>query len=795
MAETLRFCQPKSPFSTPAVRKVMKSLATLALGASLFLHPGSPATAAEASPVKAKAAQIDQLVAKDLQKNNLKPNPQASDEVFVRRVYLDVIGRVPTKRETLDFLESKDAGKRSKLIDTLLASDGYSQNFYNFWADVLRVQSTTIGGGATAAAGFAYEKWLKDSLHDNKPYDQMVRDLVTARGATYENGAVGFYIRDYNMPLDNMAVTTQIFLGTSIVCAQCHNHPFDKWSQMDYYQMAAHTYGMQTNNGPQNRDFYKVINAKQKGPVKGAKLAKGKAGPGQIAASAPAKPSILGNYKPKELTQAMTEILRPLRYNHVIEDDKKDLKLPHDYKYDNGKPNQAVEATIPASFTKDGKVTKEGENSSVSYAEWMTSKENPRFSLVIANRLWRKLMGVGLIEPVDEITDSTVASNPALMAFLEDMIKKQDFNMKEYIRVVLNSQTYQRTALTQDLELGEAYHFQGPLLRRMSAEQIWDTMVALYKPGADKPNRLHEMEQESSLRRIEWLDRALAALTTEEAVEGAKKIADVQKKLALDVKEAQHKLSEATKNKDEAGMRAAKKIVSQQRKNIDQAAEDIVFTMGWKKFAQMAREGKLKQLVDDDDFVKEVTSVLKTKKAENDLTIEEALSIYNSQQRAKFTASRNARQKDDAAKMKIAPGEERKTFVAWEQNRDAMAVRAADLKSPAPNGHFLREFGQSDRELVSNANYDATVGQSLMMMNGKHFRQWTNPYTIIGRALSQADTPEKIIDTIYLSLMSRHATADEVAILRPTLESARTPAEKSEALWSVMNTREFLFIE
>ncbi len=780
----------------------MKPLVTLALGAVLFVQSGSFVHAAEAVSVKAKAAQIDKLIAQDLAKNKLTANAPASDEVFVRRVYLDVIGRVPTQKEALAFLTSKEAGKRAKLIDVLLASDGYAQSYYNFWADVLRVQSTTIGGGATAAAGFAYEKWLKDSLQTNKPYDEMVRDLVTARGATYENGAVGFYIRDYNMPLDNMAVTTQIFLGTSIVCAQCHNHPFDKWSQMDYYQMAAHTYGMQTNNGPQNRDFYKVINAKPgakgakgKGKGKGAKLAKGAAGPGQIAASKPAPPSILGSYKPKELTQAMTEILRPLRYNHVVEDDKKELKLPHDYKYDNGKPNQAIEPTIPASFTKDGKVTKEGENSSVSYAEWMTSKENPRFSLVIANRLWRKLMGIGLIEPVDEITDSTVASNPALMSYLEQTIKDQNFDMKEYLRIILNSQTYQRAALTQDLELGDVYHFQGPLLRRMSAEQIWDSMVALYKPGSDKPNRLHEMEQESTLRRIEWLDRALASLTTEEAVEGAKKIADVQKKLAQDVKEAQHQLSEATKNKDEAGMRAAKKIVAQQRKGIDAAAEEIVFTMGWKKFAQMAREGKLKELVDDDDFVKEINTVLKTKKAESDLTIDEALSIYNAQQKAKFTASRKARLQEDAAKMKIAPGEERQSFVVWEQNRDNMAVRAADLKSPAPNGHFLREFGQSDRELVSNANYDATVGQSLMMLNGKHFRQWMNPYSVIGRAISQADTPEKVIDTIYLSLMSRHATEDEIAILRPTLENAKSFTDKGEAFWSVMNTRAFLFIE
>ena len=774
----------------------MKTLATLALGASLCFQFGLGSASAATPDVKAKAAKIDALVAKDLAKNNLKPNALTTDEVFVRRVYLDVVGRVPTRKETLDFLGSKEADKRAKLIDTLLAGDGYSQNFYNFWADVLRLQSSSIGGGQTLPAGYAYERWLKDSLRTNKPYDQMVREMIDARGSTYENGAVGFYVRDYNMPLDNMAVTTQIFLGTSIVCAQCHNHPFDKWSQMDYYQMAAHTYGMTATNGMQNRDVYKTIaNGSKKGKPT-AKIVKGKAGPAQIAANSPAKPSILGNYKPGDLQKALTEILRPLRYNHVIEEDKKPLKLPHDYKYDNGKPNEVIEPTIPASFSKDGKVTKEGVSASLSYGEWMTSKDNPRFSLVIANRLWRKLMGIGLIEPVDEITDSTVPSNPALMTFLEETMKKENFNMKEYLRIVLNSQTYQREAITQEMELGEVSHFQGPMLRRMSAEQIWDTMVALYKPGSDKPSRLHEIEQESTLRRIEWLDRALNSLTTAEAIEGAKKIADVQKKLAQDVREAQHQLSEATKAKDDAGIRAAKKVVAQQRRNIDQAVEDIVFTMGWKKFVQLAREDKLKDVVDDADFVKEITSVVKSKKDSADLTIEEAIGIYNSQQKAKYTASVKARQKDDSAKFKLTGGDEmRKTFTVWEQSRDTVAIRAADLKSPAPNGHFLREFGQSDRELVSNANNEATVGQSLMMLNGKHFRTMMNPFTIIGRTLSQAQTPEQVIDAVYLSLMSRHPTQEEIDLLTPSLANAKTLIEKGEVVWSVLNTRQFLFIE
>ena len=797
MAGLLRFCQPAISGKTPIRLFVaMKSPATLSLGAALLLSLGLAPVAIAAPDVKSEAAQIDQLVAKDLAKSKLKPNAPASDEVFLRRVYLDVAGRVPTKKETLEFLNSKDADKRAKLIDALLAGDGYAQNFYNFWADVLRLQSQSIGGGSSLPAGYAYERWLKDCLRSNEPYDQMVRELVGARGTSYENGAIGFYIRDYNMPLDNMAVTTQVFLGTSIVCAQCHNHPFDKWSQMDYYQMAAHTYGMEGTNRLMNPDFYKTLGAgggygKAKGKVKGAK-AKAVAATN---AAPEAKPSVLGNYKRAELNTAMVEILRPLRYNRVVEDDKKALKLPHDYKYPNGKPLQVVEPVIPATFSKDGKIAKPGESASFNYADWMTSKDNPRFSLVIANRLWRKLMGIGLIEPVDEITDSTVPSNPALMTWLEQKIKDLNFDMKEYLRIVLNSQTYQRAACTQDLELGEAFHFQGPLLRRMSAEQIWDSMVALYKPAPDRPSRTHDLDEETAIRRVEWLDRALNSLTTEEAIDCAKKIADVQKKLAEDVRQAQHQLAEATKAKDDAAIRAAKRTVGQQRRNIDLAVEDIVFTMGWKKFAQLAHEGKLADVVGDADFAKEIETVLKAKKEGEDMKIEEALAVYNEMQRSKLAASMKSRQKEDAEHLKVAPGDQRKAFVSWEQARDTVAVRAADLKSPAPNGHFLREFGQSDRELVNNANADATVGQSLMMLNGRYFKTLMNPYTMIGRALVHENDPDKLIDTIYLSLLSRHPTADEVALLRPMVEGSKTLEAKGEALWSVINTREFLFIE
>jgi hypothetical protein len=747
---------------------------------------GFALSAAAAPDLKATAAKIDELILAKLAKEKLQPNAPASDEVFVRRIYLDVVGRIPTIKETTDFLTDKAEDKRARLIDTLLASDGYAQNFFNYWADILRLRSQ-LAVGNSQPAGAAYNNWLRKALADNVPYDEMVREMVTANGKTYENGAVGFYLRDYNMPLDNMAVTTQIFLGTSMVCAQCHNHPFDKWTQMDYYQMAAHTYGMTGTNGLSNPLLAGVF-----GGGYGDKTSKTKGKKTKAAADIAAM--IPQGIERKDMSKAMNEILRPLRYNTVLDrTDSKPLALPHDYQYSDAKPKSVVEPVIPASFSKDGKIIKDGEKPVFAYSDWMTSRENPRFTLVIANRLWKKAMGMGLIEPVDEITDSTVPSNPQLMTCLEQTMKDLNYDMKAFLRIIYNSSAYQRAAHTKDVELGEAYHFPGPLLRRMSAEQIWDSMVTLYKPNPDVPSVEAQIERDSTIRRIEWLDRSLNALTPEELARATAAVAQKQKQLAADVRKAQEQLAEATKTKDEDAIREAKKVVSNQRRAIDEAAEEIVYTTGFKKFAELAREGKLDEQVKDPEFSKEIATVIKSKGGK-DLSIDEALAVFNKGLRARLTEQQKARMKRDAENLKADTKEELASLKAWESYRDSYMMRSADLRSPAPNGHFLREFGQSDRELVENANDDATVGQALMLLNGRTFTNLMNPYTMVSRAIRRTETPDQTVDSIYLALFSRRATAEEKELLKPVVDK-NTVTNKGDALWAVLNTRQFYFIQ
>ncbi|MGY8686779.1 MAG: DUF1549 domain-containing protein, partial [Verrucomicrobiales bacterium] len=328
-----------------------------------LLLPFLLAAALSASAIandRAASQKIDELVSQNYRKHGIKPNPPASDGVFLRRAYLDVIGRIPTFQEAQQFLSAESPAKRGQLVQHLFNSEGYVSHWYNYWADILRVKSRMDGGAD--GAGAAYADWVKVTLRKNTSYRDLVKELVTAEGYVWDNGAVGYYMRDAGMPLDNMSNTTQIFLGTQLVCAQCHNHPFDKWKQKDYYEMAAYTFGVETRVNPE-----KVVRVDEK-LSKMEKRAERRD-------------------KDKELNRhvrsALRDLLQPLSYR-VQHDEEKMLRLPDDYQYDDAKPSDEVAPSTIFGKRVSGRSNQKLE----SYAEWLTGEENPRFTKVVVNRLW-----------------------------------------------------------------------------------------------------------------------------------------------------------------------------------------------------------------------------------------------------------------------------------------------------------------------------------------------------------------------------------------------------------------------
>ena len=650
-----------------------------------------------------RSRQIDTFVEQGyaIGKKKIAPNPPASDEVFLRRVYLDVIGRIPTKEETESFLASEGRGKRAKLIDHLLASEGYVSHTFNYWADILRLQTDMKG-----SAGYAYAGWLKEAVRENKPYDQFVTDLVTAEDSIWENGAVGYYLRDENMPLDHMAYTTQVFLGTRMVCAQCHDHPFDRWTQKDFYQMAAYTYGVSTSVRPES--FSKVDDRLKRKERR--RSFKG-----------------LDRY----VRDAMNDLLEPLSYGARDKKDKR-LKYPKDYQYRDAKPGDEVRAATPFGAKLSLRKGREG------LAEWMTSPSNPRFSTVIANRLWKRAMGVGLIEPVDDFKDDTKANNQRLMDYLSRLIVSVNYDQKEFLRVIYNTRTYQREATTTDVEIAK-YRFPGPVLRRMSAEQIWDSMMALSVPDIDErpgsgkyARRLTEMRKRAE---------AIGSKKPQELVDVAIEMGKIKKDFDDEAKPLREGILEARANKNRPRRKELEKQVKALEKKRDEALAKL--------------QDKL-----------ETPSMMLT------------------------SMSMMRREQEETRAPKYDGKDDR-----W-KGFSSGYVRASELPSPAPRNHFLAQFGQSEREVIDASEREASVAQVLTLLNSDLIDDLTPDKSVIMQNVSVASTPAEKGEAIFLTMLNRKPNEREQDIIAGVFEKEDDLKKAARTIiWALLNGREFSFVQ
>ena len=433
----------------------------------------------------AAARQVDTLVAKGIvtkgnkqrAEDGLPPlkgfNPAANDEQFVRRVYLDVIGRIPSYEETMVFLKNADPMKRTTLINTLLDSEGYASHMFNYFAEMLRVKHNLEQANLQ---GDDYVNWLRRQMDGNRPWDQMVKAMMVAEGKMWtedsnkadgwdDKGAAGYLLRDAGMPLDNLANTLTVFLGTDVACAQCHDHPFAEWTQMQFYEVASFFGATKTRTRDRNQGLMGEVEA-------------------------------MVTESGQDITRLRNGLRNYVQANsYAVEDvDMNDMKLPHDYQYPDAKPGDPVKPKLIMWSDKDKgnpayKVSKgDSEKLRQSFASWMTHPENPRFAMTIANRLWKRAFGVGVAEPVTNIDDPEASANPELLKYLAEVMKKVKFDMKEFQRIILNTRAYQSEATTEAIAMGSMYFFQGPQLRRMSAEQTWDSYMALVlgKPEAYK---------------------------------------------------------------------------------------------------------------------------------------------------------------------------------------------------------------------------------------------------------------------------------------------------------------------
>ncbi len=350
---------------------------------------------------------IDEQVFKKLKTVGMPPSDLSDDATFIRRVSIDVAGRLPTADESKKFLDDKDPAKRDKLIDTLLDSTDYAEYFANKWSALLRNKRNA----PTHTRGtYAFYNWIRDSLLANKPYDQFVREIVAASGDINENPPVAWYrqVKDPNAQLED---TAQLFLGMRLQCAQCHHHPFEKWSQQDYYSFAA---------------FYSQVGRKA-----GAQ-------PGEEIVFAKRGMPTATNKKTKQSVPPAGLGDSPLKLSP--DDD----------------PRQAL-------------------------ADWMGSNDNPFFAKALVNRYWKHFFSRGLVDPEDDMRETNPATNPELLDALAKKFIESRFDLKQLVRTICQSQTYQLSSLPNKFNAVDKQYFSRYYPKRLTAEVLLDAVDEVTK--------------------------------------------------------------------------------------------------------------------------------------------------------------------------------------------------------------------------------------------------------------------------------------------------------------------------
>ena len=414
-----------------------------------------------------RARQVDRIIAGELERLDQEPRPEIDDYAFCRRLYMDAIGRIPTLDELDRFIADLRPDKRALLIEELLHSSGYNSHWYNYWADLLRVKQV---GDKLHHPG-NYSEWIKESVRENKAYDQMAYELVNASGELYKpgNGATGFYARE-PMPLDHLANSVKTFLGMGIECAQCHDDPYEDWTQQDFYKLAAFSSKTYLKVDPLPKDE-KATYAEDRAMLK---------------------------QKDFDEWIVYRESVR-VKHAAIHGNGTGYMRLPHDYQYEDGEPFDVMTADVlfgnmpelNYKLTKAKLDTLENKNvgpeinSRQSLADWMTSRDNPMFTKATVNRLWHQVMGTELVGPLGGLTEDEMGDHPALTKKLIVIMKAADYDAKIVLSTLFNSRAYQSRALALEVE-PPAYILDGPIVRRLPAEVIVDSFLSLKTDTPDK---------------------------------------------------------------------------------------------------------------------------------------------------------------------------------------------------------------------------------------------------------------------------------------------------------------------
>lgn len=391
---------------------------------------------------------VDQFTRKKWDHLGIAPSELCTDEEFLRRVSLDLTGTLPAPKQVQEFLQSKEPDKRDRLIDVLLKTEEYSYLFANKWADILRVSRRSGLDNSTR-----FHAWIREAIANDMPYDRFVRGVLAAVGEEAVHPPTTWY-KELKEPQQLVDETAQIFLGLRIGCAQCHHHPYEKWSQDDYWNLAAFF-------GRVGRQDVPIPDSKDKKAVRlGIEVLK----EGKVL-----------NRRTNELAK-----IQPL----------------------DGEPIQ-----VPA-----------GEDPRARLVDWMANPKNPYFSRAVANRYWSHFFGRGIVDPIDDMRVTNPPSNPELLDALAKELIDSNYSLKHLIKTIVRSRTYQLSSAPTLSNQLDKQSFARFYPRRLSAEVLFDAInqvtsskAAFKLPGNGKVDKKANKKADDGLRAIMLPDEGFSS--------------------------------------------------------------------------------------------------------------------------------------------------------------------------------------------------------------------------------------------------------------------------------------------
>ncbi len=698
--------------------------------------------------LRAAATMADTILEKEnAAVKGAKPRVAAvvDDLAFLRRATVDLIGRIPTMDEVAAFEREPAATRREKLVDRLLAHPRFAERWTVFFADMLRIRSRAEGGGQLLA-------FVNRSISEAKPYDVMVRELLSTNGRPELAPAAGFVLGDAANPMALAGATAQIFLGVRLSCAECHDHPFDDWKQTEFYQLAA--FFGQTKRVESGKKTKKIYTTE--GDVTTVKWPPEREQAPKREGVTPKFPFDLVSFKAKpHYIARLDDRRKPKAADPLL------AKKTLDDLVDAADPKAAVKASLPGAdvLAESLAAGNQLDFSRTIYREsdlrkslagMITDPRNPYFSRAFVNRVWAELVGRGFVEPLDNFSPYNEMRHPQTLQFLAQEFTANGYDLRSLVKTIMLTATYQRGHLPAGATAGEAVRaeesFTATRVRRMLGEVLFDSVAAAGHVEEFKwPEGANRREVKRQIR------IPLAPAATVAAV-----------------------ANDPDKEKDPAMMAMMKPAAGAAPYDIEKGEKldfDTLLKVDADKVDASAEARVLAESKMD---------LAKRQKLEDDATEaakQVRLAALRSGQAERFRLETITETVDDNPKFDST-------------------LRMA---TPAPPSHFVRVFGQPARDNLGEFRDESpSLRQELLMLNGKatHEASRVGPLEPVSALIADPKAkPDAAIEFAYREILTRRPTAEEIAEGREVIRSAGSPLEGlADLRWALFNCHEFRYL-